>query len=225
MEDTNKETLIAKWEEIVIRTKLQLTLNQEVIDLSQQDNIFTVQTNGNSYKGRRVILAPGTRGAPNKIGCPGEDSMHPIAKSPRVMYQLSDGDLYRNKQCTVLGGGDSAIEAALSLVDSGAVVTMAYRRDKFERVKQRNVERFSDYVKQKKIKLYLLTVCKEIKDGAIVLKHERGTFEVKDSSFIAKGKPGEDQLPNDYIFALLGAQAPETFFKKCGIQTHKVPMA
>jgi thioredoxin reductase (NADPH) len=195
-----------------------------VIDLNSADNLFTVQTNSNNYKGRRVILAPGTRGAPNKIGCPGEEAMHPTAKTARVLYQLSDSDLYRGKHCAVLGGGDSAIEAALSLADSGALVTMAYRREKFERVKQRNVERFSEYVKQKKIKLYLLAVCKEILPGAITLKHERGTFEVKGDSFLAKGKPGEEKLSNDYIFALLGAQAPETFFKKCGIQTHKVPM-
>jgi thioredoxin reductase/pSer/pThr/pTyr-binding forkhead associated (FHA) protein len=229
MEDTNKETLIAKWEEIIKKTGLEVTLNQEAVDVSKAGDIFTVKTPRGSYKGRRVVLAPGTRGAPNKIGCPGEDLMHPKDGGSRVQYRLTDTDPYKKKHCLVLGGGDSAVEAARSLADVGAFVTLAYRKDKFDRIKERNLEETLKYTKSKKIKLYLMGNCKELKNGpkgpVVVIKHEKGPAGVKGTEFALNGKPGEDELPNDYVFALLGAQAPSKFFKNCGIEVKKVKMA
>lgn len=230
MEDTNKETLIAKWEEIIKKTGLVVTLNQEAVDVSKNGDTFTVKTPKGSFKAKKVVLAPGTRGAPNKIGCPGEELMHPKeTDQPRVHYRLTDTDPYKKKHCLVLGGGDSAVEAARSLADIGAIVTLAYRKEKFDRIKERNLEETLKYTKSKKIKLYLLGNCKELKNGpkgpVVIIKHEKGPAGVKGNDFALTGKPGEDELPNDYVFALLGAQAPSKFFKGCGIEVKKVKMA
>jgi thioredoxin reductase (NADPH) len=230
MEDTNKETLIAKWEEIIKKTGLEVTMNHEVTGVSKSDNLFVVQTPKATFKAKRVILAPGTRGAPNKIGCPGEDAMHPTNKDARVQYRLTDTDPFKKKHCLVLGGGDSAVEAARSLTDVGAIVTLAYRKEKFDRIKERNLEETLKYVKGKKMKLYLLGNCKEVKLNAkgqpiVVIKHEKGAAGANLTEFLLTGKPGEDEVPNDYVFALLGAAAPSKFFKGCGIEVKKVPMA
>jgi thioredoxin reductase (NADPH) len=231
MEDTNKETLIAKWEEIIKKTKLEVTMNHEATGVAKAGDLFTVQTPKASFKAKRVILAPGTRGAPNKIGCPGEDSMHPTNKDARVQYRLTDTDPFKKKHCLVLGGGDSAVEAARSLADVGAIVTLAYRKEKFDRIKERNLEQTVEYVKKKKMTLYLLGNCKEIKvnekgQPIVIIKHEKGKAGAAGATeFSLTGKPGEDAVPNDYVFALLGAAAPSKFFKGCGIEVKKVPMA
>jgi thioredoxin reductase (NADPH) len=222
MEDTNKETLIAKWEEIIARTGITITTNHEVVSITKPDDCFLVATPYTSYKTQRVILALGTRGTPNKIGCPGEDALHPTNKDARVQYRLIDTDPFKQKHCLVLGGGDSAVEAARSLADVGAVVTLAYRKEEFDRIKERNLEETLKYVKRKKIKLYLLGNCTEVKlntkgQPVVIIKHEKGVVGVGERGFLLTGMPGEDQIPNDYVFALLGTAKPYEFFKSCGI--------
>ena len=229
MEDTNKETLIAKWEEIIARTGLEITLNHEVTAVTRTADVFVVQTPKRSIKAKRVVLAPGTRGAPNKIKCPGEDSLHPKESLPRVMYRLTDTTPYKKKHCLVLGGGDSAVEAARSLADAGALVTLVYRKSTFGRIKEKNMELTREYVKKKKITLYLLGSSKELKldnhgRPIVVLQHEAGPSTVKNQEFVTAGKGGEEILSNDYVFALLGAEAPSAFFKACGINIKKVQL-
>ena len=79
-----------------------------------------------------MILALGRRGTPRKLGIPGEEL-------PKVMYGLIEADAYVNSRILVVGGGDSAVEAAMGLAyQKGNQVTLSYRQEEFSRIKERN---------------------------------------------------------------------------------------
>lgn len=236
METTTKEVLLHRWSEIIQRTKLNLKTECEVVGVSvdqavyidtesgerPSERCFFVETSvGKTFQSRRLIMANGWSGQPNRIGCPGEDK-----EAARVLYRIDNPQTasYQGESCLVLGCGDSAVEAVLSLVEAGAVVTFACRRDKLDRVREKLLVRLREYLKQKKLTLYLSGTCKEIKQGVVVIKHEKGTCKVKGDTFVSNGKAGEDEIKNDYVFALLGSQPREIFLKKCGVQMKKVTL-
>ena len=79
-----------------------------------------------------MVLALGRAGTPRKLGVPGEEL-------PKVMYRLIEADHYINKKILVVGGGDSAVEAAMGLANQkGNIVTLSYRQGSFGRIKERN---------------------------------------------------------------------------------------
>ena len=86
---------------------MQETLHNQLLD-SVPDGVFTVATPTEQYRGRAVLLAMGRSGTPRKLGAKGEE----LAK---VMYRLIEADHYVNHRILVVGGGDSAVEAALGL--------------------------------------------------------------------------------------------------------------
>src|SRR5258708_29944645 len=90
-------------------------------------------------RARRVVLAIGRRGAVNKIGCKGEDH-------PKVAYALADPDKHKGETCLIVGGGDSAVEAAVALAQAGARVSISYRQESFSRTKALNNERISKLI-------------------------------------------------------------------------------
>ena len=113
----------------------------------------------------------------------------------------------------------------MSLADAGAKVTLAYRKERFERVKDRNRERLAEYVKRGRVALYLQAGCEELTPGEAVLSHKAGAAKVKDGGFVSAGKGGRLSLKNEFVFALLGAQAPRAFFERCGVEVKKAPLA
>jgi len=81
-----------------------------------------------------VLLAIGRRGTPRKLGVPGEEL-------PKVVYRLIDPEQYSGRQVLVVGGGDSALEAAASIAEAGGGVVLSYHGAEFDRAKSRNRER------------------------------------------------------------------------------------
>src|SRR6185369_3032240 len=101
------------------------------------DGGFTIETTKGRYRAWTVVLALGRRGTPRKLGVPGEEL-------PKVMYGLIDAEAYRNARILVVGGGDSAVEAALGLAhQAGNRVVLSYRGAEFTRLKARNAQRLS----------------------------------------------------------------------------------
>ena len=82
------------------------------------------------------MLAIGRRGTPRKLDVTGEDL-------PKVVYRLIDPEQYRGQRVLVVGGGDSALEAAASVAEAGGQVTLSYRGDAFTRAKPRNRDRIA----------------------------------------------------------------------------------
>jgi thioredoxin reductase len=197
LKDTTKEELIQQWQAIIEKTGLEIQGNEPVKDLKRgADGIFDVTTEKGKYRARHVVLAVGTRGSPRKLGVEGE-------VAGRVYYQLTEPDEMRNKRVLIVGGGDSAVEGAMSLADvPGTTVTISYRKDSFGRIKPRNKTRLDAYERDGKVKVILESEVKMILAGEVLLTTKNGMRSV----------------PNDVVFAMLGAEPPTKFFEKIGIK-------
>src|SRR6202051_744828 len=105
--ELSKEDLLAFWKSVLQRVDFKFRQGEKVEDIKKgQDGIFTAVTTKNQYRSHAVVLAIGKSGSPRKLGVKGEEL-------PKVMYRLIEADHYINKKILVVGGGDSAIEAAL----------------------------------------------------------------------------------------------------------------
>lgn len=152
-------------------------------------------------RARRVLLAIGRRGTPRKLGVPGEES-------ERVLYQLVDAATYQNEHVLVVGGGDSAVEAAVALAEQpGNHVTLSYRKPAFFRLKSRNQERLDAMERAGKINVVLSSTVERIDDGVVYLEQSADGVE--------RPLP---PLQNDYTFALIGGETPHPLLQSMGIE-------
>jgi thioredoxin reductase (NADPH) len=173
----------------------------------------------NTYNARRVVLALGNRGTPMKLRVPGEEmkvSGNGRTES-KVMYKLSQPDDFKQRKMLVVGGGNSAVEAAVDLVarrhlaqidfrqaEEINIVTLVVRSGFTNDIKFGNKLKLYHCIDEGKIKVYWNTSVKEIRDGEVVLM-DKDTKEVKAT------------IPNDYVLALIGGDRPITFLKAIGI--------
>src|SRR5882762_8267389 len=141
----SKEDLLRFWQKVHGRAGLHVNTSEKVEDIQRAaDGSFTVHTSKGRYRAWTVILALGRRGTPRKLGVKGEDL-------PKVMYSLIETEAYTGAKILVVGGGDSAVEAAMGLAhQKGNQVTLSYRREAFSRIKQRNSQRLPEYTKSGK---------------------------------------------------------------------------
>jgi putative YpdA family bacillithiol system oxidoreductase len=191
-----QEKLIALWEGIIRERGLQINEREEVLEVKKQERLFTVTTTKGSYEGAYVILTIGDRGNPRKLGVPGEEF-------PRVAYNLSQPADFQGKKVLVVGGGNSAVEAATALAKQpGTTVTLSYRQEKFSRISLGNAERIAEQEKAGRVTLLFNSTLSAIADRKVILKVQEKTQE----------------LENDNIFALLGAEPPNDWLKKIGIE-------
>ena len=163
--------------------------------ITKTDKGFIVKTTKQSYETRSVLLSIGRRGTPRKLGAPGEDL-------PKVVYRLIDPEQYRNMHVLVVGGGDSALEAAIAVAkEPGTTVALSYRSDAFGRGKQKNRDQLKELEKQGKIKVLLKSTVKHIEPDKVKLDFN--------------GQPLE--LPNNAIIVCAGGILPTPFLKELGI--------
>jgi thioredoxin reductase len=107
--ELSKEALLAFWDTVLNRADFNVRTDEKVEDIKKAaDGVFTVATVNNQYRARAVVLALGRTGTPRKLGVKGEELS-------KVMYRLIEADHYVNKQILAVGGGDSAVEAAMGL--------------------------------------------------------------------------------------------------------------
>ena len=117
---------------------------------------FVVCTATQRYRTRSVLLAMGRRGTPRKLEVPGEES-------PKVVYRLIDPAQYDGQAVLVVGGGDSALEAAIALAERpGAKVTLSYRSEAFSRVKQKNRNALDEAVRCGRVRVELESTVRAI---------------------------------------------------------------
>jgi len=191
----SKEFLLELWDEVIKAFDVKIITDQRVGNVKKCDDIFEVVTQGDRYKARNVVLAMGRRGTPRKIGAPGEHL-------PKVMYQLIDAQSYNDVHILVVGGGDSAVEAAIGLAkQNGNVVSVSYRKNQFFRIKKKNDERVNEMIARKKIKTLFNSSVKEIREKLVLLQTEDGIIEI----------------PNDYVFVFIGGIPPFESLKEMGI--------
>ena len=195
--ELSKENLLTFWDKVLHRADFQVRAGEKVDDIKKgSDGIFTVTTSKSQYRTRAVILALGKTGTPRKLGVKGEEM-------PKVMYRLIEADHYINKKILVIGGGDSAVEAAMGLAHQvGNEVTLSYRQDRFSRIKERNSTRVEECVRSGKLKVLFNSTPLEFREHAVVLE--------------VKGERME--IPNDFVWIFAGGTPPYDFLKKIGVQ-------
>jgi thioredoxin reductase/NAD-dependent dihydropyrimidine dehydrogenase PreA subunit len=201
--DIQKEELIDLWEEIAGKAGLQVRTGETVTKVDRVGPYhFTVRTTHGVLEAHRVVLAIGRRGVPRKLGVPGEDD------SPRVSYALREPEAYTGDRILVVGGGDSAVEAALALSEQpGNEVRMSYRGQAFSRIKAGNHERVEAALSRREIEVFWNTMPAEIRQGRVVL---------------ARGQGGDLEIPADQVFVFIGGELPTAFLRASGveIETH-----
>jgi thioredoxin reductase (NADPH) len=124
--ETSKEKLLAFWEDVERKTGVKINYQERVDSIERDGKAFLITTTRGEYRAAQVLLAIGRRGTPRKLGVPGEDL-------PKVMYRLIDPEQYRGQKVLVVGGGDSALEAATAIAEQpGTRVTLSYRSAAFQ---------------------------------------------------------------------------------------------
>ncbi len=197
--EVSKEKLLEFWHGVIKKTGIKLNLNERMEGITPTDKGFIVKTSKGSYETRAVLLAIGRRGTPRKLGAPGEDL-------PKVVYRLIDPEQYRNMHVLVVGGGDSALEAAITIAEQpGTTVTLSARGESFgaafSGAKAKNRDRLKSMSDEGKIKIYLKSGVKSIEKNTLILKHE----------------DKETQIPNDGIIVCAGGTLPTPFLKSIGV--------
>ena len=194
--DGTKEALLSIWETILSNTGVRVRTNERVDRIVRNGDAFEIATVRGSYRARHVLLSMGKRGTPRRLGVPGED----LAK---VAYRLIEAETYQHKNLLVVGGGDSAIEAALALTRSGTnTVTLSYRGETFERARERNQR-------------YLEAAARE---GKLRILRNSQIVEIRPDSVTLNCSGAMTDLSNDYIFVLIGGESPEEFLRKTGVE-------
>src|SRR5256885_10683332 len=147
--DSGKEQLLPIWSELIERVGVKINQGESVETVQRAgDGHFDIRSTVASYRAQRVVLSIGTRGKPRTLQVQGENL-------PKVFSLLEDPDDWRGKSVLVIGGGDSACEAALALADAGAKVMISYRGKGFNRAAPKNKQAIERYASEGRIKAKL----------------------------------------------------------------------
>lgn len=195
-DEVSKEKLLDFWAGVVKNTGLKIHFQECLQDIARDGDGFVVHTSAGHHRARSVLLAMGRRGTPRKLDVPGEDSA-------KVVYRLVDAEQYRGQAVLVVGGGDSALEAALDLAaQPGTDVSLSYRGEAFSRVKQKNRQRLDDAVAAGQMRLML---------GSVVEAIEADQVRLRSGS-------ASQTLRNDAVIVCAGGLLPTPLLQKVGIR-------
>ncbi|MDD5363723.1 MAG: NAD(P)-binding domain-containing protein [Gallionellaceae bacterium] len=193
--EIDKEALFEIWREVVAKSRIRLNLGERLEGIERDGKRFKVRTSKGRYDAGAILLAIGRRGSPRKLGVPGEEQ-------GKVVYRLSDPEQYRGQHVLVVGGGDAALEAAISLGEEpGTTVTLSYRSNAFGRVKPKNHERLEAARQAGQVRVMLESNVQEI--GAAEVRIEQ------------KGEVAS--LANDAVIVCAGGVLPIGFLKELGV--------
>ncbi len=196
--EISKESLLAFWQDIVKKVSMPLNFGEpmEKVEAANDGRGFIVRTPKREYLTRNLLLAIGRRGTPRKLGVPGEEH-------PKVVYRLIDAEQYRGMQVIVVGGGDSAIEAAVSIAEQpGTAVTLSYRGEAFGRVKPKNRDRVKDAEA----------------DGRLTVALNSRILAIAPQTVSMEEAGVQKELRNDAVIVCAGGILPTPMLKELGIR-------
>src|SRR5579862_813015 len=192
---TSKEALLEFWRDAEKQTGIHINYLERVEDITRAGVGFVVKTSRGTYPTRSVLLAIGRRGSPRKLGVPGEEL-------PKVVYRLIDPEQYAGQRVLVVGGGDSALEAAVSIAEAGGGgVVLSYRGGEFDRAKSRNRERVRAAEKGGRLQTLMKSNVKHIAAQSVDLERDGQMVKVD----------------NDAVIVSAGGVLPSEFLKRVGI--------
>jgi len=191
----SKEELLESWGKIARKAKLKVEEGVKVEGVEGDDGRFVVQTSGGTIETRKVVLATGRRGSPRALGVPGEDL-------PKVTYNLDDPEQYAKSRVLVVGGGDSAIEAACMLAERQDVeVAISYRQASFSKCREANRQKIAAMIEAGDVHAFMGSSIERVDKSTVLIVHEQKRIK----------------LPNDWVIACLGGELPSGFLKKVGV--------
>ncbi len=198
--ETSKTELLNLWTTTLKKNDIVIRENSKVEAISFVKDVHKVVTfNGEEYLAKHVLLAIGRRGTPRKLNIPGETM-------EKVAYRLLEPENISNEDIVVVGGGDSAVEAALLLSEQNRV-TLSYRKEAFQRIKPKNGELIRQAMSMGKVDVRFNTNVEIIDRDTVAISNGSGA----DKSI----------LKNDRIYIFAGGELPTQFLDKIGIQITK----
>jgi len=201
MYDISKEELLGFWLRVLREQKLNVNFNERMETITKTKSGYEVKTSKATYQTANVLLAIGRQGTPRKLDVPGEDQS-------KVIYRLIDPEQFRSHHVLVVGGGDSALEAAITISEQpDTTVTLSYRSEAFGRVKGKNRERLQEAEANNQLRVELKSNVKEILSDTV--KIELANKEVI-------------EIPNQAVIVCAGGVLPTPFLKEIGVmvETH-----
>jgi len=198
--DTNKGELLKIWEDALSKNNITIREKTKVEEIKPVKDFFKIITNTDEViSTKNVLIAIGRRGSPRKLNIPGE-------VSEKVAYRLLEPENINDEKIVVVGGGDSAIEAALSLMDHNEVI-LSYRKDKFSRLKPKNRAK----------------ILEAIDKGSLTIKYNSNLVRINPENVLlsTKGEETVEVLKNDMVFIFAGGELPTQFLQKAGVEITK----
>jgi len=193
--EISKEQLLGFWHKVATKTGIKVNFKERMDSIMRTQTGFEVTTTKGTYRTRNILLTIGRRGTPRKLGVPGE-------QLSKVVYRLSDPEQYRNQKVLVVGGGDSALEAAASIAEEpGTQVIISYRSGAFTRAKKKNRERIAAAEKAGNLAIVLSSTVKEILSDRVIIDQEGRIIEAE----------------NDAVIVSAGGILPTGMLKELGI--------
>lgn len=182
------------YREVVKAKKIQVNRFEKVLSVEKQD-VFTVKTDKATYETPYVVIATGYYDQPNYMNIPGEDL-------PKVYHYFKEAHEFFDTDVCIVGGKNSAVDAALELQKAGARVTVVYRGDAYSpSVKPWILPEFDALVRGGEIQMHFNSSLDEVREQEVVITVN-----------------GQQQvIVNDFVFAMTGYHPDHTFIAKMGV--------
>jgi thioredoxin reductase len=173
-----------------------VSYSERLEKLTRRGDHYEANTTKGRYLVRAVLLTIGRRGTPRKLGVPGEDL-------PKVTYRLVDPAQYAGMHVLVVGGGDSALESAVTIGEQpGTTVTLSHRSDSFSRAKRKNRQRIEEAEAAGRVRVLFESKVQAIDATQVELATPRETL----------------RIPNDAVIVNAGGVLPTELLKSIGIE-------
>ena len=194
--EVQKEELLEFWLDVVQKTGLEISFRERMEAIEKVGDSFVVRTDRASYTAKTVLLAMGRRGTPRKLEIPGEESS-------KVLYRLTDPAQFKGQAVLVVGGGDSALEAAIAVSEQADTdVILSYRSAAFSRVKQKNRMLLERQQKAGRLRVLLNSKVQRIQEHDVDIECDGNS----------------QQHANDVVIVCAGGLLPTPLLQKIGIR-------
>jgi putative YpdA family bacillithiol system oxidoreductase len=193
--DAKRDELLARWHAVLEDQRVRVHLRETVEEIQRGPRGFEIKTGKGRYRAQRVVMSVGTRGKPRRLGVPGENL-------PKVSPLLDDAVAHRGQRILVVGGGDSAVEAAVALSETAARVTLSYRGKALSRCKARNRQLLGEAVST----------------GRLEVRFSSHVVEIKEHSVVMRIGERQEELGNDHVFVCIGGDAPLKWLESVGVR-------
>jgi thioredoxin reductase (NADPH) len=213
-EKPTREELLSHYVHFVLDRDLRINAGEEVTDIEHPEpDSFIVHTKSvnvigqatsATYQARRLLFVIGAMAHPRRLNVPGEDL-------PKVHHRFVEPYPYVRREALVVGGGNSAAEAALFLSEEGARTTMAIWREDWEN-RDPKAGAMKHWVRS--------PLEREIAEGRLRVILFQHVDEITADDVTLTTETGEKRtIPNDVVFVLVGSDADLTLLKKLGVDT------